>query len=206
MRKREHIYLVGWVRKSARHRLGEQLEQLRAAGVEKIYGVERGETTADVARHISGRSALVVVTTLARLGSNRNEVAAAVAAIHERGSAVMELSTGRRTDDCAVAVQMAIDAANEISRDHNAFTSESARAGQEASVAARLAKRPKRTSLARARAIWRNTVDFDTEAKALAHPDMAGWTSREAHREFKRRWKPGQGRGGRPRKLKPENE
>lgn len=168
--------------------------------MEKVFGTAKGETAIDVARHIQGRSALVVVTTLARLGTNRNAVAEAVTAIHERGGAVMELATGRRTDDGAVAVQMAIDAANEITRDHNAFTRASAVAGQQASVEARLAKRAKRASIAKARAVWKDTEGVPTLEAVAAHPGAAGWSQRDLYKTFGPRWPKHSGRGGRPRK------
>lgn len=192
-------YLVGWVRKSARHPLGPQLAQLREAGVEKVYGTDKAETVMDAIKHISGRGqSLIVVTSLARLGSSREAVRQAVAETHERGGVVLELGSGRRSDDASVAVQMALDAADEIAADHRAFSPREARAA--AAKRWREEERPLRTPATKARPIWKDTANYPTIDEARAHPDCAGWTQVALYKTFGRRYPPKQGRGGRPRK------
>lgn len=192
-------YLVGWVRKSARHPLGPQLAKLREAGVEKVYGADAAESIMDAIKHISGRGpALLVVTSLARLGSSREAVRSAVAATHERGGVVMELGSGRRTDDAGVAVQMALDAADEIAADHRAFSPREARAA--AAKRWRTEDRPPRSAVSKAKAIWRDVATYPTIPEAMAHPGCKGWTQAALYMTFGRRYPPSQGRGGRPKK------
>lgn len=175
------------------------MKQLRAAGVEKIYGTEKAETAMDAIRHVGcGRGGTIVVTSLARLGSSREAVRQAIAEIHERGSAVLELCSGRRSDDAAVAVQMALDAADEIAADHRAFSPREARAA--AAKRWRTEGRPPRTSIAKAKAIWRDTTNYPTIPKAMEHPDLKGWAQAALYKAFGPRWPRNSGRGGRPRK------
>ena len=199
-------YLVGWVRKSARHPLGPQLAKLREAGVEKVYGSDKAETVMDAIKHISGRGqSLIVVTSLARLGSSREAVRQAVAETHERGGVELELGSGRRSDDASVAVQMALDAADEIAADHRAFSPREARAA--AAKRWMNEERPPRTSIAKAKRIWRDKENYPKISDALRHPDMAGWRLAAIYKEpqLGRRHPANAGYGGRPRKPKPEN-
>lgn len=65
-----------------------------------------------------------------------------------------------------------------------------------------------RTSIRRAKRVWRDKATFPTIREALAHPDMAGWRLAAIYKEpqLGRRHPANAGYGGRPRKLKPENE
>lgn len=171
---------------------------MRDAGVEKVYGTDKAETVLDAIKHISGRgSAVIMVTSMARLGSSREAIRDAVAAAHERGAVIVEMKTGRRSDDAAVAVQMALDAADEIAMDHRAFTRHEAR------LAARKRwngeERKPRTAVGSAMRVWKDTENFPTIPQVLEHADCAGWTQTALYKAFGRRWPDGAGRGGRPR-------
>lgn len=193
--------MIGWVRRSAGHRLGDQLAALKAAGVEQVYGANKGETVISALKHAQGRgSCLLVVTTLARLGTSKQEISDVVDDAHDRDIAVLELSTGRRTDSASpVAVQMAMDAAEELANDHRAFTPSEAVAAAEKRWVGR---RKPRTSRKRALVIWRDKENYKTVRKALEHPEMAGWSLSDCYRRkggLGPRYHQTEGRGGRPR-------
>lgn len=195
--------MVGWVRRSARHPLSAQIEQLRAAGVQKIYGEAKDETVMDAVKHTSGRAgSIIVVTTLARLGTSKAAIAAVVDEAHERGAVVLELGSGRRSNDARVAFQMAMEAADELANDHRAFTPREAKAAAARSWEGR---RKPRTSRAKALRVWRDKANYRTVRDALAHPDMDGWSVNDCYRKdggLGPRYKPEEGRGGRKPKSK----
>lgn len=194
-------YMVGWVRASARHPLGEQVAKMRDAGVDKVYGIDKTETAMDAVKHISGRGpSVIMVTSLARLGSSREAIRDVVAAAHERGAVIVEMKTGRRSDDSAVAVQMAMDAADEIAADYRAFTRHEAR--HAANKRWSETERKPRTSVCSAMRVWKDTENFPTIPQVLEHVDCAGWTQTALYKAFGRRWPDGAGRGGRPRAHK----
>jgi hypothetical protein len=96
------------------------------------------------------------------------------------------------------AVQMALDAADEIAADHRAFSPREARAA--AAKRWRTEDRPPRSTVSKAKAIWRDVATYPTIPEAMAHPDCKGWTQAALYKTFGRRYPPSQGRGGRPKK------
>lgn len=174
-------YIVGWIRASGRFRRPEQIIALQKAGCSAIYD---GADVMDAIRAMRGRrNPILAVTTLARLGTSRDAIRSAVDEVHKRGGVVLEVSTGRRSDDAQTAVQMAMDAADELTRERHAFTRQEAR-----KAAGKRWGRAERTPIATALRIWRDTETYPTAEVALDHPDMAGWTRPRAQALLKRRY------------------
>lgn len=188
----------GYVRGSIRHRDKGQEAKLKAGGVEVIYVEGRGkETWAECVKSLR-RGNEIVVTSLARVGSNRDELRTAIETVQAKGGVLVELETGRRSDDLSALPAMIFDAVDELAQDRRAYTSKEAKAAARKRWDAE--DRAPRASVKEAEAAWRDTVNYPTNADALGAPAMAGWTLREAYRAFGPRWpnKP----GGRPRKRK----
>jgi hypothetical protein len=130
------------------------------------------------------------VSTLGRLAPRRKELRAAMDAIHERKTVIVEAKTGRRSDRLADVAAMVLDAADELALDArmNGMTPKQAerygRIGGEI-TRKRVAKEmaAKRLPKAEARNIWANPLITNAEALAA----MDGWTQASAYREFGKR-------------------
>lgn len=187
---------VGYVRGYIRHPEKPQEDELVKAGATVIYREGRdAETFAECARALQ-RGDTLKVTSLARLGPTRDDLRRNVLAVLKRKAVIVETRTGRRTDNAESALLMLLDAVDELSQDRRAYTP------TEAKKAARkrwAEKRGERAPRAAAEKIWKDTERYKTIAEAMAHPDMEGWTVRQAYRAFDPR---GTTVGGRPRKAK----
>ena len=184
------------MRGSIRHRDKTQEAKLKTGGVEVIYVEGRGkENWAECVRSIR-RGNEIVVTSLARVGSTRDALRTAIETVQAKGGVIVELETGRRSDDMQALPAMIFDAVDELAQDRRAYTS------KEAKSAARKRwekeDRAPRAGVREAEAAWRDTVNYRTNPEALGAPGMAGWTLREAYRAFGPRWP--ERPGGRPRK------
>jgi DNA invertase Pin-like site-specific DNA recombinase len=115
------------------------------------------------------------VTTLDRLAAKRSEIMPRVEAVHSRGAVVVELLTGRRSDDAKVLPHMVAEAFEMLLRDHRHQQRKQGR------KTGKKGGRPKedRMAEAEARIIWRS-AEFETPADAVMR--MPGWSVRTAFR------------------------
>lgn len=186
----------GFVRGSIRHSAGGQRKRLEKAGAHVIYEDGDGyETWAGFANALR-KGDTAMVTSLARVGGTRAAIRQALDDVFEKECVLVEIDTGRRTDDPKALYSMVLDAVDELSQDRRAFTPAEARKAALKSWENRRAERAPRD---KAEAAWFDTKKYRLIEDALASPDMQGWTKREAYRHFKKR---GTGLGGRPPKRK----
>lgn len=141
---------------------------------------------------------VALVTTMGRLGGTRQAIAAAVKRIHGAGSYVLEIVTGRRSDDLEALPIMMADAADELSgvRQHR-FDSAKGKAARAQQLSVPFDRLPKSQALV----IWRDVENYPTADDALAA--MPGWAKRTAYLRLREREPNNPRRGGRPRKAVP---
>lgn len=178
----------GYVRPSIRHKPDAQHRALEEAGAGVVYEEGRkGETWGALVKSLR-RGDVVLVTSLARIASNRADLRIALADIAARGATLLEVSTGRRiTAECVESAIASLEAADELAQDRRAFSSRQAtKAAQKRWAKAERDR--ERTPKHLAIIVWRNTDEFPLESQALAHPDMTGWTSSTAHRAMRARY------------------
>lgn len=132
------------------------------------------------------------VRRLADLGKTMVDVLALMDTVHGRGAYVAETSTGRRSDKHAV--EMIRDSLPHLRKGMTR---------RKAKIAGRKGGRPReddrRMPLEKAKPIWRDTVDYKTNAAALEH--MPGWSLAAANRYI---GPSGRKKMGRPRKVLPK--
>jgi hypothetical protein len=122
------------------------------------------------------------MTTLARISNARSQLKPFLDAVHAKGSHVLELSTGRRTNTTAYG-DMVLDAVAEQSGDNRASLPDEARKRGAVGIrGARISAASRRTPEVIARAIWRDPSL--TVRQKLAHDDMRGWSMPTAYRHL----------------------
>lgn len=141
----------------------------------EVWYVEGDDETADDAIRSLREGDELCVTTLDRLAAKRSEIMPRVEAVHSRGATVLELLTGRRSDDVKALPHMVAEAFEMLLRDHR---------HQQRKLGRKVGKkggRPKadRMAEAEARIIWRS-AEFETPDDAVLK--MPGWTVRTAFR------------------------
>lgn len=142
--------------------------------VEPYYVEGENETAQDAVRSLREGDELCV-TTLDRLTVKRTALREMIEEVHKRGAVIVELWTGRRSDDVAALPGMIAEAFEALLRDHR---HQQRRAGR------KTGKRGGRKKLDRmdekeAKAIWRS-LEYPEDWRALQH--MPGWTQRTAYR------------------------
>lgn len=175
----------GWVRGSPRHPARKQ----HAALIDHC-GAVYDAAKDDVHDYIKWlrEGDVVLVTTLARLASHRDEVQSLVKLIHLKKCVILEAGSGRRSDRVEDLADMAFDAARELAGDKPVHSrAEAIRKGN-------LGGHPKaeRSPVQEAAVFWKNT----NLAPAEALKRMPGWTMRAAYRDLGTRGMA----AGRPRK------
>ena len=164
----------GYVRHSGRVGKTKQLAEMGRHLVEVVY-VEGDDETADDAIRSLREGDELCVTTLDRLSAKRSEIMPRVEAVHSRGAVVLELLTGRRSDDPAALPHMVAEAFEMLLRDNRYQTRKYGR------KTGKRAGRPKEDRMpdAEARIIWRS-AEFETPDDAVLR--MPGWSVRTAFR------------------------
>lgn len=185
----------GYVRASPRQSQRSQTERLQSYGVaaDRLYVESEDEALTDFVR-ATRPGDQNCVTTLDRLGRNREELRTALIGTLERGGIIVETMTGRTSESQIDLANMVLDAVNALARDHRTHRPAIAR------KYGRMGGRPKtkdRMSEAEAKAIWMDKDKFPTNAEALAA--MPGWSYRMARYLW---GAAGRGLGGRPLKRK----
>jgi hypothetical protein len=186
---------IFWIRVSRHHPAAEQERAAVEWRADVVLRDGHGHETWDaLVRKVARKGDLIGMTTLARIGSTRDDVQAGLAAAHAKGCVIEETRTGRRTDHAADAAQMAMDAASEITDDARRLSPKQAR-----SNAAKRWNEKARERLAKVHAskIWHDTTTYRLIPDALRH--MPGWTRSTAYRKLGER---GTTLGGRPRTKK----
>lgn len=177
----------GFYRKSPRRPEGPQIAELKAAGYTVLYTDSNTEDVMKFANSARKRE-VVGVQSLARLGSSREQIAAAVDKIFEKGGIIHETSTGRRSDNPRDMAAMAFEAADEIAADRRVLTPAQAKRYGKKGGRPVIEKMPDDE----ARPIWQNTKTYRRPEDALKH--MPGWSQAVAYRELGARGAP----AGRP--------
>lgn len=183
----------GYVRPSGRVGRAKQLAEMGRHLIEVVY-VEGDEETADDAIRSLREGDELCVTTLDRLAAKRSEIMPRVEAVHSRGAVVVELLTGRRSDNAKALPHMVAEAFEMLLRDNRHQQRKQGR------KTGKKGGRPKvdRMPEDQARVIWRS-AEFKHPEDAIMH--MPGWTVRTAFRLLR-------GRGlrvGRPIVEKPKS-
>lgn len=139
---------------------------------------------------------VALVATIGRAGATRGDIGDAITSIRKAGAVLIEVGTGRRSDDLDVLAEMMIDGLDELSHRHK-YTSTTAKAARAKQV---LKHGQSRLSRSAALKIWRDIANYPTIADAVAH--MPGWSKRTASRRLLSRHGRDPSRGGRPRSKK----
>ena len=166
----------GYVRHSGRVSKQKQIAALSRHLVEVIYVEGEDETADDAIRSLREGDELCV-TTLDRLARKRTELRTVIEAVHQRGAVIVELLTGRRSDNLADMPAMIAEAFEMLLRDHK---NQQRRLGRKTG---RKGGRPPKDKMQKeqAEAIW-----FDSRIKLMrdAVARMTGWNYRSAYKEF----------------------
>lgn len=190
---------IGWARHSRHHSEDKQVAALEARGCRAIVRASDLHIEQVLQTLRPEQPEPVIVTTLARLAATRDRLRDVLAAIHDRGCWVVELSTGRTTLDAAQSSQMALDAADELTADARAPTKRQARAMAKKSHEVRNANTAdKRLAIDKARRIWHDHPTWSNHDCIAAMP---GWTEITAYRRLGARGL-AKGRPRIPQKLK----
>jgi DNA invertase Pin-like site-specific DNA recombinase len=182
----------GYVRPSGRVGRAKQIAEMGRHLIEVIYVEGEDETAEDAIRSLREGDELCV-TTLDRLAAKRSEIMPRIEGVHSRGAAVVELLTGRRSDDPKALPHMIVEAFEMLLRDHR---HQQRKAGKKHGA---LGGRPtdKRMPEAEARVIWRS-AELPDPNDAIAK--MWGWSIRDAYRKLGPRGLRAGWIKGRPRK------
>lgn len=139
----------------------------------------------------------IVLQKLSQLAPNQKKLREVLSDIFAREAVIIEVTTGRRSDNATDAAEMVFDAIGELTQDRRTLTHEQAVTfGSEGGKKAAEKRLQDRMSEKEAKAIWRDTVTYETNAEALAN--MPGWEMRTA---YARLGKSGRS-AGRPRDTK----
>lgn len=133
------------------------------------------------------------VTTLDRLAPKRVRLRELIEEVHSRGGVIVELETGRRSDDVRALPGMIAEAFEALLRDHR---HQQRRAGKKNGKRGGRPVKVDRMDERLARPIWTNRELSDWQALQL----MSGWTLRSAYRHLGPRGFPAGWRKGRKRK------
>lgn len=169
----------GYVRHSGRVSGKKQIAAMVQHLVSPYYVEGEDETAMDAVRSLREGDELCV-TTLDRLTSSRTELRTMIEEVHRRGAVVVELWTGRRTDNLADLTGMVAEAFEALLRDHR---HQQRRSGRKAGKKGGRPVSTDRMPEAEALVIWRNLELEDWQALQL----MKGWTLRTAYRRLKAR-------------------
>lgn len=168
-----------YVRPSRRHGQREQLAALEAAGIDQAltYVESKDETLGDCLKSLMPGDT-VAVTSLGRLHNRRDGIVAAVREIAAKHVTIWEVSTGRKfaPGQLTEALECAVEALDELANDRRRMTP------REARKAAQI--RHGRTPTATAKAVWLDTVKFQTTGEALEQPEMEGWDTASAYKKL----------------------
>lgn len=164
----------GYVRHSGRVSKQKQVAAMVSHHVQVWYVEGEDETAHDALRSLREGDELCV-TTLDRIASKRTELRTVIEEAHKRGAIIVELFTGRRTDNLADIPGMVAEAFEALLRDHR---------HQQRRLGRKTGKRGGRKKAERmpepeARAIWCSR-EYPEEWRALQL--MTGWTKRTAYR------------------------
>lgn len=142
--------------------------------VDPYYVEGEHETAMDAVRSLREGDELCV-TSLDRVSSKRTALRQMVEEVHGRRAVIVELWTGRRSDDVSALPGMMADAFEALLRDHR---HQQRRLGRETG---KQGGRPRKERLPepQAKVIWRS-LEYPEEWQALQH--MPGWTQRSAYR------------------------
>lgn len=182
-----------YIRPGTRHPEAKQLRAVLDAGASHVY-IEA--TKATPAKVIEGAYVLrareawklwlrslrpgdeALVASPGRIADSRRGIADAVAEAHKRGAAIVDVASGRRSDDPAVAAALVLDAVNELSyANAPPFDSET---GSAAAKAKWRSHAQRRLGTAAAKPIWKDPDKTAQESLA----EMPGWTMRTAYNHF----------------------
>lgn len=183
----------GWVRHSGRVSEKKQIAAMVQHLVEPYYVDGEHEDVMVAVRSIREGDELVV-TTLDRLAPRRVQLRELIEEVHKRGGVIVELETGRRSDDVRALPGMIAEAFEALLRDHR---HQQRRAGKKNGKRGGRPPNTDRMPEAEALAIWRNRELEDWQALQL----MKGWTLRTAYRRLKARGFPAGWPAGKKRKT-----
>jgi hypothetical protein len=185
----ETIMKRGFARKTPRHSEAKQKAALLAAGVEdRVIYVGDDDLDSFVRALRPGDEACVA--SLARFAPNRRILGDVIEAIHQKGAVIVEVETGRRSDDPPAQARMILDAADELAGDQRKLRrSDAIRYGKLGGKPFKQANMPDADAVA----IWRN---LDISSRDAA--DMIGLNYVTCYRRFGKRGAP----AGRPPALK----
>lgn len=197
------IYRIAYIRATARHPESAQRSSLAKLSPDRVIVDSRdGSQFESVARMVR-KDDEVIVTHVHLLATSVEQIAARMIAVNRRGGAVVETSTGRRSDRIEDAILMIAGARHQIAGDKKVHSkSEARRKGKlGAEARGRWVDQFSATTLRDLRAIWRSR-DYDSNVAALAAMDdrggVVGWSIMLAWRAFGSSGRP----GGRRRKSK----
>lgn len=173
-----------------------QRKMLIEAGVDAMAIYDDAEQSLDTLIKALRVGDTVAVTTAGRLASDRATFKRAEAAIRARRAAILETTTGRRSDNPADIAAMVLAAVDEIASHGKVHGPKAAkeygsRGGKARAEKIEQARTPKHIAEREWFNVRNRTID-----EALATEGMKGWSQQMAYRAFK-------GRGvsvGRPRK------
>jgi DNA invertase Pin-like site-specific DNA recombinase len=142
--------------------------------VEPYYVEGEDETATDAVRSLREGDELCV-TTLDRLAGKRTLLREMIEEVHKRGAVIVELSTGRRSDDVSALPGMIAEAFEMLLRDHR---HQQRRLGRKTGRKGGRKPKDDRMDEKEARAIWRDRTMQDWQALLK----MPGWSKRSAYR------------------------
>lgn len=190
------VHRRGWARKMKRRPVTSQIQKLEQYGCDAIY--VHGEEPMVVEDFVNSLRAKneAVVCWMAVLAANRRHLQDVLADIHNKDCAVVELETGRRSDNKRDVEAMIFDAVADLAADVRPSKYKAARDGAKGG-------RPRLDSqetVERARKIW-----FDVRVKTYEDAAIAsGWSWRKMHRYFGPRDPDAKFRGGRRKAAAPK--
>ena len=157
---------------------------LEKAGVPATYIYNAKDSSVDALIKSLRAGDQVMVSTLGRLATRRDQLGPIIEAIHKKGATVVEMATDRRSDG-PQAVQMALDAAAELALDARGISLRdakkfSAMGGLATKIKVAREMEAKRLGKTEARNIWKNPLLTNSEALE----QMTGWTQASAYRRL----------------------
>lgn len=197
-------HVIAYIRPTARH--GESAQRTAMASLapaREVVDVRDGSGFDKVARAVRAGDEVVVAHTHL-LGPTIEQIAARMLAVHARGGCVVEIATGRRSDQVDDAIMMVAGARHQLAGERKTHSPAEAKRKGKLGAAARGKWLDQFSAATRKdlRAIWRSR-DYGTNAEALAAMDerggVPGWSIMLAWRAFGM-----SGRQGGRRKVKRE--
>jgi len=199
--------VIAYVRQAARHAESAQRTVLAPLAPSRVVvDTIDGDRFDTVARSVRNGD-VVAVAHIHLLASTVGQIEARIRAVHDRGGAVIEAATGRRSDVLDDAISLMGGARSALAADKRTHSkAEARRKGKRGAKASAEAKPPWKTQFSPAmlralRAIWKSR-EYATNAAALdamnEHGGIDGWSLMLAWRMFGASGRP----GGRRRKSK----